>query len=549
MPITLTSLSKFRAEPLVCFLFISFGLRVVSQQQLLQDKVCLSDSNDQEYCRGISEAPNDDRKYHVLTTYQVLATYRTVIGFMVATMVPLYLFVGAWCDRFVNGRRNSLLLIIGLNLLQTFSLVLNTIYMSWSPWVLIITSISIVEDMTSVTVLYSYITAITTHSERAQRLLLLQVIFLIGIAIGIFTSGFLMNMDMPFLQQLIPSQIHNTVLPFAISFALQIISFIWTFIFIRESPRPVEEVTDDQGTISTCNSSNVASATNEQLNDPVSSSSVIDSTSHDAADQSIRANGATMQSKLGKIFDLSLLKAVFDTAIKRRPEKMRLYMWLMILVLCLVAFPTFGAMNTLYPLTQVIYKWDSAIFTRFITASLVFKPLATLLITPVITKFWKLTDLQICLFGCICLYLGCWSVGTIVHPAGFILNVLLASCSVCSSISARSYLSKKIPRNEITKVYILIQLLESSIPSIGSIVFTAIINYSIQFYPTLCFHFSCGIVMLAILVVVFVDLATLPAEIAKEKLLAKSTATVCTSVGEESTSAFDERVERKQSLN
>ena len=488
----LNSLKKFKCEPLVVFLFMSFGLRVVSMQQLLQDKVCLNEfSQTHEYCERISEMPKSTLKLDILNRYQVLLTYRTVLSFLVSNCLPFYIFVGGWCDRFGDsGRRWSMVAIILVNGSITFFSILNVIFMSWSSWTYILLTMSPLDDMTGVTVIYSYVTAHTSKEERAQRMLIIQVVFLIGIAMGVFFSGMLFGVKSSLVDAIAPLQIHNTFLPYALSIILQTCALIWTLVFIkqvrRHEPSHEEDVT-------------VSALSDVDNRD----SSATEASSHDPQE---REN--LLPSRLSIIFDVQLLKQSFIAITKDRPLSLRRNMYLIVLVLCFTGFPTYGSVNSTFPLTQIIYRWDAAKFTKVMTISLILKPVAMMIVTPIITKVLKLSDLQICLFGSVCIYLGAWAIGTIVHPAGYALNILLSACSICASTGARSYLSKKIPSDEITKVYTFIQVVESIVPSIGSIIFTTLISLSSEFYPTLCFHFACLVVLLAICIVIFLDLSS-----------------------------------------
>lgn len=487
------NLKKFKCEPLVIFLFMSFGLRVVSMQQLLQDKVCLNEfSQSHEYCARISEMPKSSLKLNILNRYQVLLTYRTMLSFVAGNLLPFYIFVGGWCDRFGDsGRRWSMVTIILVNCVITLFSILNVIFMNWSPWTYILMTLSPLEDMTSITVIYSYITAHTSKEDRAQRMLLIQVMFLVGIAMGIFFSGLLFGVKSPLIDSIAPLQIHNTLLPYALAVILQTCALIWIFIFIKQDTRDVSP-NDEDVTVGA-----------------LSDADITDSSATDTSSRDVQQERQTLlPSRLSVIFDLQLLKETFIAITKDRPRLMKRNMYLIVLVLCLVGFPTYGSVNSTFPLTQIIYKWDAAIFTKVMTVSLILKPVAMMIVTPIITKLLKLSDLQICLFGSVCIYLGSWAIGTIVHPAGYALNILLSACSSCSSTGARSYLSKNIPSHEITKIYTFIQVIESIVPSIGSIIFTALISFSSDFYPTLCFHFACLVVLAAIIIVIFLDLSS-----------------------------------------
>ena len=124
---TIDFIKRSRLEPLIIGYDFSSALRNVATQQLIQDKICLrsyTESND--YCHLLSQANNSDTKEQIVTQVSQYLGYKELL--IVIPSILSALFIGSWCDRFLNGKRYCMLSTTFSQFLENVFLLLNAYY-------------------------------------------------------------------------------------------------------------------------------------------------------------------------------------------------------------------------------------------------------------------------------------------------------------------------------------------------------------------------------------------------------------------------------------
>ena len=169
-------------EPIIFLNSIAWALTTVPLQQIVQDKICLQDFNqDREYCKVLSTAQDSTLKDEILSTASTFWTYKEYIVLVPQAISCLY--IGSWCDRFKNGKRYCLLLTLMAMTIQNLLFLANAMFMDAAAYFTVashLPSAFFGQGFGVYTCIYSFVATHVDNSEKVIRFILLELTSSVG---------------------------------------------------------------------------------------------------------------------------------------------------------------------------------------------------------------------------------------------------------------------------------------------------------------------------------------------------------------------------------
>ena len=164
-------------EPIIFLNIIALVLTTVPLQQIVQDKICLQDFNqDREYCKVLSTAQDSVLKDNILSTTSTFWTYKQYIVLIPQAISCLY--IGSWCDRFKNGKRYCLLLTLMAMTIQNLLFLANAMFMDVPAYFIVVAHLPCSffgQGFGVLTCIFSFVATHVDNSEKVIRFILLEL--------------------------------------------------------------------------------------------------------------------------------------------------------------------------------------------------------------------------------------------------------------------------------------------------------------------------------------------------------------------------------------
>jgi hypothetical protein len=218
--------------------------------------------------------------------------------------------------------------------------------------------------------------------------------------------------------------------------------------------------------------------------------------------------------KKKKIFTLNHMKEAWATLTKRRPDNFHRTLWFL---LSYVVLANMGAQAIFYSLVQRIYDWDYIDYTRVGTIATILQPVTNLAILPIALKYFKVRDLQISMLGAAANIIAANVVASVYNPWAYYFFITFTSLSTCITLGVRSFLSKNLPKDEMSKIFSLFSSIEVIQKFVASFLFSSIFRASITFYPTLAVHVRTLLLIVSLAMICYTDLSCLRIEMQQER--------------------------------
>ena len=206
-----------------------------------------------------------------------------------------------------------------------------------------------------------------------------------------------------------------------------------------------------------------------------------------------------------KMFDLENIRDVFRTAVKKRPNKGRLQLWLLYLSMATIMLSGVKDFNMLFPFVEEVYDWDAKEFSQIKSMSSIVAVVMTALVSFSLSGFFKVSDTKMGLIGFVSVMFAALSIGSVISPVGLYLMYILGSPSAVASTSIRSLLSKIASDTESGKVFSLLAAIETVVPPTNVLVYNSLFEYTIDFYPSLAFQIAGGLQFIPIFIYLWID--------------------------------------------
>ena len=481
-----TLISKTRIEPL-CFIAVFGGVtRLLSYQQLVQDKICIQEFHQSlDFCQELSAASDSPEKNAILARVSTFMLQKELISLIPNILMSL--LVGSWCDRFPSAMRYSLFVAVIAQGIESIVLAFNAYYFEWSIWYLLFTALitNCLSGNGTFIVALGYISTNFPQEQRAFRFLSLDIFVNGAMAVGFYAGGIILSANWSF----ISTPLHNYADVFVIGAACYAFLLFWIYFLIpAQDPSffiPVGDDVDINGNIQ-----GGASGSFENREDEEAKMCCLGS----------------CLTRFGEIFSFGQLKGAWKSVFKKRPLNFHKTLWWLLLYLNMVTLPTLGTVYIYYPLVEKLYQWDYVAYSRVQTGTQVMKPLAVLIIIPIIYKVFKPRDLPLSMVGCLSGILGGLALASITKPMGYYIFMVVSCIQGISAVGVRAFFTQFIPRNEISTLWSILMTFEIAQPFIGSVVYSNLFSLTIDYYPTFAFHFTSFLLIIALIILCKIDL-------------------------------------------
>lgn len=477
-------------EPIVAMAMTAILARNSATQQLLQDKLCSFKYHlNDEYCLDLASQPDSRDKNHILTDVTAYMSGKELIALL--PHLTLTLFAASWCDRYPNGRRYLIMASIVGQLLETILMMFNAVFYDWNYQIIIFSVIpSAFLGNGFIMASYSYMSAKIVAEKRAVRFLVLDVFLNVGMVAGYVCGGYIVSQT----SILLPSVgLRNYGDIFIMSFLLLVLCLIWTWFRVQETEvlQETETVTDDN---------DAETISDDRDTESVESELVI----------TFHQSGSGFKNCIRSIislFSLQDIKDMWRTVTKERPNHDVRNMWLMIGVHFSLMLPSIGLSHVIFPMVEKLYFWDFSTYTYNMALFMALKPVIVSLYIAYVVKKLDLHPLTIIMMGVVPAILAHISFASIQSPVGFYMESVVGTIAGTATSGVRTFLSLTIPGQEITKVFCILQEIETLLPLFSTAVVAAIFKATIHFDPTLVVHIFAFLEIISLAVVCGIDLS------------------------------------------
>ena len=460
-------------------------------QQLMQDKLCqFKYHQSAEFCFSLSEKESSTMKNHILADMSSYFSIKESVS--VLPSIIFTLFAGSWCDRLKNGRRYVLMATLWGQSLETLFLLLNTIFYDWDFKYILLSGIPTALTGNGLHMACcSYIVATTDDKSRPVKFLAFEVANCVGMVLGFLVGpGIMVTKSLLFAN----AGLRNFADVFLACIFMLGVSIVWAYFRVRSEdckPVPVPEVNQNVIKDDDCSQGTTAtSSSSVQLPDK-------------------KSCFARCTSGITSLFAIQDLRDIRETLTKARPDNGRRYMWTMIAVQVAIMLPLLGAIYVVFPYMEQAYEWNNQKYGFMMALEMAVRPIAVALYTWLVVKRFKLSELEITIVGIVSSIMGLIAIGSITNEYGFYVESFAASLTGTAVPGSRSFLSRIIPANEITKVFCMLQIIDTVLPFAGSAFMSGIFKATISFYPSLMYQCCAIPLILALVAVTRIDVIRL----------------------------------------
>ncbi|XP_021708738.1 proton-coupled folate transporter [Aedes aegypti] len=381
----------------------------------------LNDTGQVEFNRMVCSA-----KANAVNEVTFLNSYRSIITGLVQAVVLL--FAGSWSDR-AGLRKPCILIPIAADILSLCVLIISAIFMREIP--LEVTGIlpQLINSFSGgtplvVTGIYSYLTIVTTESERTFRFACAAVVIAIIPILASFFSGYIFK-ALGFINLCLLCMATNSL---GLLYGL----------FVLKEPTKVESGTD-------------ADATHKTGNEPNSSTPAM------------------------KLFDITLVTDCVKVLTKKRGFNVRTIL-ILTLVVFFINFGAAGDLESALNIAILKFNWISNLGT-WVAYDLMTTLLGTLLAMGVLSKRLGVSDFLICVFS-VCFTLIAKPImayaASSVQPYLYYVATSIDVFEGSKIVAIRSIVSKLVEQNEIGKMLSLLGIVDSAQAVIYPTIYSAV---------------------------------------------------------------------------
>ncbi|XP_054706592.1 proton-coupled folate transporter-like [Uloborus diversus] len=417
----LSEIKQMKVELLMFLYSLSFTFRGVSQITLIVDKVCLVHFNySSSVCSNISYYPDVKTEVVKLANNYILGY--NFLSFLTSSI--LVVFIGSWSDRY--SRKVPLIVCLLGVIIDGFINSFLTVFMNTRVEFLFIPALInglSGSFLTIMTILYSYITDISTESNRTMKYTIIQAAAGISAPIGMLASGYVFM------------SLGYTAI-FLIATAGHILALLWTVFFIKET-RGLE-------------------------------------------------NKESWKLKLRKLFSTENVIASYKTTMKKRPNKGKWQILLLMLCMMIFAMSQQSVATIGFSYVHHRYDWDNTKYSTVFGIFAMIGTIGTLFIVPMFKKL-NLGDCTLGLVGSTSTISKSLLTGFASKEYLFYTAYMIGVMEMLIPLAVLSRISKVAPQDDIGKIFAIFTMVESVIPSLSTAPVSQIFNASLDFFPGLTF--------------------------------------------------------------
>ncbi|XP_054706593.1 proton-coupled folate transporter-like [Uloborus diversus] len=417
----LSEIRQMKVELLMFVYTLSYALRSVSQTTIIIDKVCLVHFNySSRICFNISYYPDVKNEVVKLANNYLLGY--NFLAFLTSSI--LVIFIGSWSDKY-SRRVPVIVALIGM-LIDDVGTTLCSLFMDTRVEFLFIPAF--INGLSGgfiaiMAVLYSYISDITTVSNRTMKYTLFQASVGLSMPIGIAASGYIFKYFG-----------YNAI--FLIATAGHVLALLWVVFFVKET-RGLE-------------------------------------------------NTESWKLKLRNLFSTENVIASFHATVKKRPNqgKKQILFLMFCMSIALLHQASVGTIGFSY--VHHRFDWDNTKFSTVFGIFTMVGTFATLFIVPMFKKM-KLGDSTLGFVGSISAISKSLLMGLATNEYLYYIANMIGVLDMLVPLAGRSRISKIVSKDDIGKIFSFLSMVESVLPSLATAAVSQIFNASLDFFPGLVY--------------------------------------------------------------
>lgn len=410
--------SKVTVEPFVICYLLPSVLAGLAVQNLCLEKSCLVNLKyDEVTCKHIMHGQTQNYTREERKVQEMVAGM-TAWSFPLQTALPgiLIFFVGAWSDRTGNRKAFMVLPILG-KLISIVGIILSTVFFMQVG----MDETALLEGLppalaggrvVMTMAVYSYITDITSVSERTFRLGIVTAILTLTRPIGLALSGIMMRRL-------------GYYGVFVTACVCYLIGFIYITLRLKEKTKKKVVESDDP-------------------------------------------------TPLLALFSLQDVVATMNVAIRTREGSKRLQIILIMFAYMFIVGPVLGEAQMTYWFTRYKFKFSEIDYSMFLTYSVLVGITGSFITIYLFSKRWKMKDSIIGVIACASRIAASIVYAMAPTRTIYFLGPILDMLSAAGATSLRSIITKLVDADEIGKASSLISISEALVPVIYSPVYSKV---------------------------------------------------------------------------
>ncbi|XP_059061433.1 lysosomal proton-coupled steroid conjugate and bile acid symporter SLC46A3-like [Achroia grisella] len=435
-------------EPSMVLFILACMFSMQTTQNINLDKACRVNLNfTDEICSGLRNQNMHAQNIYEKETQKLVSSYVAMKTYLTATIPSLLaLFVGSWSD--MTGYRKIFIIIPILG--QLLACVNSTIYViffnEYSLEVFMLIE-AIIESITGnwcivFLTIFCYISAITTVENRTFRMGLVNFCVTVSFPIGTGLSGILLKTI-------------GYYGCYSISGGLHLLNLLYNIFLLKDPERTAEHMKHDR---------------------------------------------RGFRYFLRTFFDLSSIKETMRVVFQNGPNKRRIRVCALLIVVSILFGPMFGEISIMYMSTRYRFSWDEVKFSIFQTYNFVTHTIGTLFSITVFSKQLKWHDSILGIISTVSKIAGSFVYCFAPNEKIFYIAPLVEILNGTSLLALRSIISKTVAPNELGKVNSVFGLTENIMPLVYVPLYTKVYTATMEVLPGAVFLMSAALTLPAVCV-------------------------------------------------
>ncbi|XP_023937039.1 proton-coupled folate transporter [Bicyclus anynana] len=435
--------SKVTVEPYVICYVLPSVLAGLAVQNLCLEKSCLVNLKyDEDTCSHIMQGRTHNYTEQEKNVQKMVAGM-TAWSFPLQTALPgiLTLFVGAWSDR-TGNRKNFMVLPILGKLISIFGIIMSTVFFLQVG----LNETALIEGLppalaggrvAMTMAVYSYITDITSDTERTFRLGIITAILTLSRPIGLALSG-------------IMTRRFGYYGVFTVACVFYLTGFVYILLRLKEKKKKKID--------------------NEE---PIT---------------------------VFSMFSAKDFAATVNVAFKSRQGSRRLQIILVMFAYMFIVGPVLGEAQMTYWFTRYKFKFTEVDYSLFLTYSVLVGSIGSFITIYLFSKRWNIEDSIIGIAACLSRVAASVVYAMAPTRTVYFLGPVLDMFSSAGATSLRSIASKLVNADEVGKTSSLISISEALVPVIYSPVYSKVYLSTLSTFSGAFYLISAALAVPAIII-------------------------------------------------
>ncbi|KAM3963352.1 lysosomal proton-coupled steroid conjugate and bile acid symporter SLC46A3 [Aphomia sociella] len=437
--------SKITVEPFVICYILPSVLAGLAVQNLCLEKSCLVNLQyDEVTCSHIMQGRTHNYTEQEKKV-QTMVAGMTAWSFPLQTALPgiLTLFVGAWSDRTGNRKAFMVFPILG-KLISVIGMILTTVFFLQIG----LSETALIEGLppalaggrvAMTMAVYSYITDITSDTERTFRLGIITAIMTLSRPVGLALSG-------------IMTKRFGYYGVFTVSCAFYLTGFVYIVVRLKDKTRKKKIDSEKNSILS--------------------------------------------------VFSIKDLVATVNVAFKVREGKKRMQIILIMFAYMFIVGPVLGEAQMTYWFTRYKFKFTEVDYSLFLTYSVLVGSVGSFVTIYLFSKRWKIEDTVIGVIACLSRIAASVVYALAPNRTVYFLGPVLDMFSSAGATSLRSLATKLVNADEIGKTSSLISISEALVPVIYSPVYSKVYLSTLSTFAGAFYLISAALAVPAIIILI-----------------------------------------------